>query len=273
MPPIWLSLGKRETTPAIGSFTKPSDMDQAKKIATDDYLRARLRPDPADPEYIPLSDLLLFIRTAVSGEYAAALDYGCGASPYRSLVSTANYLRADFLDSERLDYRIDGEGRTSAPGSICDLLISTQVLEHIPYPAKSLGEMFRLLRPGGRLILTTHGIWEDHDCPGDFRRWTAEGLALDLRDAGFRVDRMSKLSTEFRAATYLGARLQPVLWASRRSLTGWALRYLQRKSFFRTQAGRHAWADANFPSYRCVEAGVTGHDIYLGLGAVATRPV
>ena len=247
-------------------------MDPAKSIATNDYFRARLKPDAADPDYIPLSDILLFLKAVVPGEIATVLDYGCGASPYRSLFAAKEYLRADFLDTGGLDYAIDADGHTAAQDGICDLVVSTQVLEHVPHPGKTLCEMFRLLRPGGRLILTTHGTWEDHQCPGDYHRWTADGLALELRDAGFQVNRMSKLSTEYRAITYLGARLQPFLWASRKSLTGWALWYLQKHSFFRGRTGRHSWVDASFPGYRCVDAGEPGHDVYLCLGAVATRP-
>jgi 2-polyprenyl-3-methyl-5-hydroxy-6-metoxy-1,4-benzoquinol methylase len=36
-----------------------------------------------------------------------------------------------------------------------DLVLSCECLEHVPEPAKALAEMFRVLKPGGRLILTT----------------------------------------------------------------------------------------------------------------------
>ena len=47
--------------------------------------------------------------------------------------------------------------------------------------------VFVLLKPGGFLVLTTHGLFGDHGCPYDFQRWTADGLRLLLERAGFQI--------------------------------------------------------------------------------------
>ena len=51
-----------------------------------------------------------------------------------------------------------------------DVVLFTQVLEQVPDPAHYALECFRVLKPGGSLIITTHGLFEGHD---DFQRWTA----------------------------------------------------------------------------------------------------
>ena len=68
------------------------------------------------------------------------------------------------------------------------MVISAQVLEHVPDPAAYLAETKRLLRPGGWLILSTHGIWIYHPCPLDLWRWTGAGLQRVLQVAGYGIE-------------------------------------------------------------------------------------
>lgn len=57
-----------------------------------------------------------------------------------------------------------------------DTILCTEVLEHIPNPQKAIDEMYRVLRPGGTLILTTRFLFPVHDAPGDYWRFTPYGL-------------------------------------------------------------------------------------------------
>ena len=66
-----------------------------------------------------------------------------------------------------------------------DLVLSTQVLEHVPEPADVLRECHRILRPSGRVALTAPLVWEPHELPQDFYRYTAPGLEHLLTSAGF----------------------------------------------------------------------------------------
>ena len=61
----------------------------------------------------------------------------------------------------------------------------------------------RILRPGGQLLLTTHGLIEEHGCPYDFQRWTSAGLEELVRQSGFRVVESSKVTTQLRAIAQL----------------------------------------------------------------------
>lgn len=55
-------------------------------------------------------------------------------------------------------------------------ILCTEVLEHIPDPQKAVDEMYRVLKPGGTLILTTRFLFPVHDAPGDYWRFTPYGL-------------------------------------------------------------------------------------------------
>ena len=75
-----------------------------------------------------------------------------------------------------MDFEYAADGRLPAEAADYDCILSTQVLEHVEDPAAYLQECYRVLSPGGHLLLTTHGIFEDHAVPRDYWRWTAVGL-------------------------------------------------------------------------------------------------
>ncbi len=61
-------------------------------------------------------------------------------------------------------------------------ILCTEVLEHIPNPQKAIDEMYRVLRPGGVLILTTRFLFPIHDAPGDYWRFTPYSLKVLFTD-------------------------------------------------------------------------------------------
>jgi SAM-dependent methyltransferase len=61
------------------------------------------------------------------------------------------------------------------------------VLEHVANVDIYLSEALRLLRPGGWMILSTHGTWLYHPHPEDHRRWTRTGLISELGRHGFET--------------------------------------------------------------------------------------
>jgi SAM-dependent methyltransferase len=63
-----------------------------------------------------------------------------------------------------------------------DVVLCTQVLEHSRDPAQALGEISRVLRPGGYAFATTHGVWPFHPYPVDLWRWTQQGLEMLVED-------------------------------------------------------------------------------------------
>jgi SAM-dependent methyltransferase len=65
-----------------------------------------------------------------------------------------------------------------------DLVICEQVLEHVPDPLTAVRTLRRLCRPTGHVYVSTPFLVRLHDWPGDYWRFTPDGLALLLRSQG-----------------------------------------------------------------------------------------
>jgi SAM-dependent methyltransferase len=74
-----------------------------------------------------------------------------------------------------------------------DAILCIAVLEHVDNPAEVMAEMFRVLKPGGHLILEVPFLQPEHKVPTDFQRYTRDGLELLVRTHGFRVVRTKGL--------------------------------------------------------------------------------
>jgi SAM-dependent methyltransferase len=119
---------------------------------------------------------------------AAVLDFGCADRPYRGLLPpSVRYVGADLPGNPDADVQIRADGTLPLPDASFDAVLSTQVLEHVAHPERYLAECHRLLRPGGRLLLSTHGFMVYHPDPVDYWRWTGAGLCLQVERAGLRV--------------------------------------------------------------------------------------
>lgn len=115
------------------------------------------------------------------------LDFGCGSRPYEHWFreAGASYAGADINAGHEVLIRQDGSLQ-AADGSF-GMVTSFQVLEHVWDVAAYLAEANRVLKSPGWLLLSTHGSWFYHPHPGDYRRWTAEGLRREVEAHGFRL--------------------------------------------------------------------------------------
>src|SRR5262249_1251745 len=152
-----------------------------------------------------------------------------GGSPYRALFPNATYHRADYVRVAGIDFQISEEGQLPGVKSgVYDMVISTQVLEHVTDPRVYLKESWRVLKAGGALLLATHGSFPDHGCPNDFWRWTADGLRTELARAGFSVRKLYRLTCGVRAVLFWLGQACYIYPARSASFKNFLLRILRR---------------------------------------------
>jgi len=153
----------------------------------------RSAPTSADRIYHSLKILLRQLNRIVQSDELVAgdliLDYGCADSPYRSLFQKKfrRYVGADLRGNLNADLIIDEEGSVPVEPESFDCVLSSQVLEHVLNPQRYLAEAWRVLKPEGSLVLSTHGMWLYHPDPNDYWRWTVEGLRYEIERAGFDI--------------------------------------------------------------------------------------
>jgi len=62
------------------------------------------------------------------------------------------------------------------------VIICTGLLEHIPDPERIIADMHRILKPGGRLIISASAVFSFHECPDNFFHFTPYGFKLLFKD-------------------------------------------------------------------------------------------
>ena len=143
----------------------------------------RLNPTIFSSRYVVLSELRdetieRLKELTQDSKDKVLVDFGCGDMPYRSVIEpmVGKYLGVDLAMNPKADHFIDFDSKTTLPDNFADIILSNQVLEHVDSPSGYLAEALRILKPGGSIILTTHGYWFYHPTPNDYWRWTSAGL-------------------------------------------------------------------------------------------------
>jgi SAM-dependent methyltransferase len=161
---------------------------------TPDPYRPHL-PSWRQPLYLHLRPLWLALERALASCRGRVLDIGCGMQPYRALLGpeVSEYVGLDRLHEFSKPTVVGSVEALPFADASFDVVLSTQVLEHVPEPDRALAESVRVLRPGGRIILTVPGVWPTHEAPHDYWRFTRFGLTQLLTQHGIAFDELQKL--------------------------------------------------------------------------------
>jgi len=121
------------------------------------------------------------------------LDAGAGSRPYEKYFAHAQYESTDFDDifdkssKDKHDF-ICTLDKIPREDNSYDVVINTQVLEHVEAPQAAVDEFYRILKPGGKLFLTAPQGWGIHGAPYHFFNFTKYGLESLFRKAGFKIE-------------------------------------------------------------------------------------
>jgi SAM-dependent methyltransferase len=156
-----------------------------------------------------------FVRSVASearpGE--RVLDAGAGECRFKPLFAHTEYVAVDFaLGDASWNYsKLDVIGRLEElpfPDASFDHVLSVVVLEHTPQPGRAIEEFHRVLKKGGMVHLVVPHMWEEHQKPYDFFRFTSGGIRYLMQSAGIRIRKIHPVGGFF---WQLGRRLMGVL--------------------------------------------------------------
>lgn len=148
-----------------------------------------------------MNNAFYFIRNALYKkvkQYAPELngrllDFGCGSKPYRSLFThVSEYIGLDYEGgahshaNENVDVFYDGKKIPFANESF-DSVFSSEVFEHIFNLEEIIPEINRVMKKGGKILITCPFVWNEHEVPADYARYTQFALKHMMGKNGFTV--------------------------------------------------------------------------------------
>lgn len=176
------------------------------KNTTEDVkgVEATFRPGRLSPVWLIRRRLLQGIKTYAPEFSGRMLDFGCGSKPYKALFEVDEYIGLDYdgeghdHTNEEIDFFYDGKTIPFDDKSF-DCILATEVFEHLFNPDEILKEMHRVLRPGGKLLITCPFAFSEHEQPIDFARYTSFGIKDLVQRNGFKIIRQEKLGNAIEA--------------------------------------------------------------------------
>lgn len=133
---------------------------------------------------------------------ALVLDAGAGECRFKPMFQHASYVGIDFAqgdpgwDYSKLDAIAKLEELPFSDASF-DRVLSIVVLEHTPQPGRVLNEFCRVMKEGGTVHMVVPHMWEEHQRPYDFFRFTSSGIRYLMESAGLRVKRVQPVGGFF----------------------------------------------------------------------------
>lgn len=154
------------------------------------------------------------------------LDAGCGSMPFKRSLEDLLY-EYHSIDIEKrvpeVDFVGDLQDMEGVAAESYDVVLCTEVLEHVPRPERLMAEAWRVLKPRGKVILSVPHLSRLHEEPFDYYRFTKHGLNFLIEENGFSVLEMVSTGSLF---SFFGHQISTALVGST-----WDIPFLGRMVF------------------------------------------
>jgi len=144
-----------------------------------------------NPFYFARKGLYKNISELIPNLSGRLLDIGCGSRPYESLCCVDEYIGLEIDDEgnrnhSQADFFYNGK-TIPFNNNYFDSILSNQVFEHVFNPHDFLKEINRVMKKDGLLLLTVPFVWDEHEQPYDYARYSSFGISHILNENSFEV--------------------------------------------------------------------------------------
>lgn len=144
-----------------------------------------------NPFYFARKGLFYGVANKIAHLNGRLLDIGCGTKPYRSLCNVEQYIGLEIDDEGNRNHKFADafyDGKTIPfENNYFDSVLTNQVFEHVFNPEEFLKEINRVTKINGVMLLTVPFVWDEHEQPYDYARYTSFGLEHLLKQSGFEI--------------------------------------------------------------------------------------
>ena len=165
-------------------------------IEVDKYVshrRSGIGDKPSDPYYLAINPRIKHLRAFVFEKKGILIDIGCGEMPFKQFIMESSdidhYCGLDILQNRSGTVNVLTDCATKLPimKKCADIVFLNSVLEHVNEPFDVLKESYRVLKNDGYVYVYVPFMWQEHEEPYDYFRFTRFGLRYLLEKSEFQV--------------------------------------------------------------------------------------
>jgi SAM-dependent methyltransferase len=155
-----------------------------------------------NPFFFIRKGLLNGIKKYANNLNGCLLDFGCGSKPYKNFFNVEKYIGVDIINRghphetelDEIDVYYNGNVLPFKDESF-DSVFSSEVFEHVFNLEDMLDELNRVLKKEGTALFTVPFVWDEHEIPYDFGRYSSYGIKYLLEKHGLKVISLEKSTT------------------------------------------------------------------------------
>jgi len=166
-------------------------LKKLKKLYTQEQFNPKILGLFINPFYFARKGLYKDVSELIPHLKGKLLDIGCGTKPYQSMCNVDEYIGLEIDDEGNRNHSFadifyDGN-KIPFDDNFFDSILSNQVFEHVFNPSEFLREINRVTKIGGLFLITVPFVWDEHEQPYDYARYSSFGLKHILSENGFEI--------------------------------------------------------------------------------------
>jgi len=166
-------------------------LKKLKQLYIDEQFNPKIIGLFINPFYFARKGLYKHVSELIRNLNGRVLDIGCGQKPYQNICNYEEYIGLEIdtpqnRQNKKADFFYNGVTMPFSDNYF-DSIISNQVFEHVFNPNEFLRETNRVLKMDRVFLITVPFVWDEHEQPYDYARYSSFGLKHILNDNGFEI--------------------------------------------------------------------------------------